>query len=96
MSSREGFAKLTRTHAAGLVDAMRTQGKSAIALRVGDLRDEMRLLIPEAGIPESDDDTLDTCQVMETGRFHSLAGVKLIGREGPQAGADTVYRFQIT
>lgn len=96
MTSREGFARLTRTYAAGLVDAARMRGKSTIALRVGDLRDEIRLLLPEASIPESDNDALDICQVMETHKFQSLAGVELVDQEGPRAGAGTVYRFRIT
>ena len=95
MTSREGFARLARTYAAGRIDAMRKQGKSAIALRVGDLRDEIRELLPDAGIPESNDDVMDICQVMETRKFHNLAGVRLIGQEGPQSGAGTVYYFRI-
>lgn len=96
MTKRLGFALLTRSCALGVVKAAREQGKSQVALRVGDLRGAIRLLLPAAGIPESCDDTYDICQELETDIFRSQARVKLISKDGPtKVGIDTVYRFQV-
>lgn len=96
MTKRLGFALLTRSCAVGVVKAAREQGKSQVALRVGDLRQAIRLLLPAAGIPVSRNDAYDICQELDTDIFRSQARVKLISTDGPtKAGIDTVYRFQV-
>lgn len=75
--------------------AAREQGKSQVALRVGDLREAIRLLLPAAGLPASSNDTLDICQELDTDIFRSEARVILTGKDEPETRIDTVYRFQV-
>ena len=75
--------------------AAREQGKSQVALRVGDLRGAIRLLLPAAGIPESDDEAYDICKALDTNIFRSQARVILISKDEPKTRIDTVYRFQV-
>ena len=95
VSDRTGFAAIARGCATGIVEARRERDERTVTLNVGDLREGVRLHLPAVGIPDSNDDAMDMCQVLETDRFRRGARVLLIGKDGPNQGVGTVYRFRI-
>lgn len=65
----------------------REDGETQVRFRVGDIRDDIGLDYADAAI--------DICSVLETQKFAREARVEPLGKRGPVAGLDTVYRFRV-
>lgn len=95
MTVREGFAQIVRDHVVHLVEQKRTQGKTVAIFRVGALRDVVRPLLYEAGIPPSNIDSIDIGQILRTRKFRRQAYVERLQHDGSEYGNDATYYFRI-
>ncbi len=82
-----GDAKRIRNHICELVGRARLRGETTIAIRVGDIRDDLTL--------RYDDAAIDIRQVLDTAIFKDEARVEFLQKTGPNSGVGTVYRFRI-
>ena len=83
----EGDAERIRNHICDLVGRARLRGETTIAIRVGDIRDDLILLYDNAA--------LDICQVLDTDIFKDEARVEYTRKIGPNQGISTIYHFRI-
>lgn len=71
----------------GEVALAREDGDPELRIHVGSIRDALGLDFSNAA--------LDICNVLETQKFAQEARVDLLGKSGPAAGLETVYRFRV-
>ena len=83
----KGDAERIRNHICDLVGRARLRGDTTVAIRVGDIRDDLTLRYGNAAI--------DICQVLDTDILKDEARVEYTRKTGPNQGVSTVYHFHI-
>lgn len=68
------------------VSVARREGRSELTLRAGDVHAQLKLVNALPAV----------CSAMGGAKMERLAGISLIGRDGPAAGSNVYFRFALT
>ena len=83
----DGAADRIRKYLCNQVEVARSKGEPRFCVAVSEIRDALGF--------SGTNSIIDICQVLDTQKFRTAAGVEFLCKPGPKQGVDTVYLFKI-